>query len=870
MSLSVSYAEAVPEIFVSEIKSPIKIDGQINEEGWQKASCIPVFVDLIKGTPANISTKVKIGWDTEFLYLAFDCSEPNVSGLVSNYTKKDAALWHDDNIEVFILPPGQREYFLFIFNPKGILYDAKVYDTSYDPNIIVATVCDNESWIVECKIPWSQIGGMPREEMIWKMNFARLRMAGGKNEEFYCWSPSRGSLHNVETFGDVVFGMNSPSINDINILSLPNLNQNLNISGISNDNFPIELSILGGELCEKKVLSEGTKWQITTNYKISNEMQQSYTLVFATDGKIFYRQEFPLQCDQMFEFSRLVPTLDYLDSLVATRQLSNEFEVHAKELLKEGREIVDTANNYAKKETSDSDELFKGLKDKLEDFKSRLSSPILWTHLPFETVKPQMWPEHDSIKEINIKSVINEKESASLLITNLYYNEPLSLRIGSTPLNTPNHIGPSGFGYTSCWTDNIKLSEAVMVRTRKKGVIADAIVPLDGVGRFSVPPQETRELWFTVDTHGMKAGIYSGYINIKSFDPLDIQINIKVPVKLEVLPVELPEKSPYTFGVWDYSQAAYYDVALKNQLESYSNIFYINLGTTVFGACPYEYDSAGKSNLDLFVPLINRVKPHGKIFFDACWAGFVQNKNQWQPYHDKFIRDLVELTKKCGLDYNDWTIHLSDENITNEFLEMAKRAKMVDPNIRISADPMAQQLNEDQVEQLRKFLPYIDLWIPHHTGLSEPGMQVIRQSGKPILPYDCDPGKATSPASNRSLPLKAWAFDLNGVFVWCYMEGFEDIWNDLDGQQYDWANVYPGPTGQIVSSKRWEAWREGIEDVLLISVYENELKKKGINPKEDVLVKRLIEIGKSGIIQQDEMNDLKKEIIENVLKLRQP
>jgi hypothetical protein len=49
-------------------------------------------------------------------------------------------------------------------------------------------------------------------------------------------------------------------------------------------------------------------------------------------------------------------------------------------------------------------------------------------------------------------------------------------------------------------------------------------------------------------------------------------------------------------------------------------------------------------------------------------------------------------------------------------------------------------------------------------------------------------------------------------------------WDDFDGKYPDFSVIYEGPNNSIISSRRWEAWRMGIEDYELLTMYA---KKKG-------------------------------------------
>ena len=77
----------------------------------------------------------------------------------------------------------------------------------------------------------------------------------------------------------------------------------------------------------------------------------------------------------------------------------------------------------------------------------------------------------------------------------------------------------------------------------------------------------------------------------------------------------------------------------------------------------------------------------------------------------------------------------------------------------------------------------------------------------------------------RLLPWWAWIYGADGIGFWSYSstEG-SSAWNDVDGRQPDWAVVYealaPEKDNRPVSSRRWEAFREGLEDYYLLSLVD--------------------------------------------------
>ena len=96
-----------------------------------------------------------------------------------------------------------------------------------------------------------------------------------------------------------------------------------------------------------------------------------------------------------------------------------------------------------------------------------------------------------------------------------------------------------------------------------------------------------------------------------------------------------------------------------------------------------------------------------------------------------------------------------------------------------------------------------------------------------------EPSKTASPlASYRLLPWEAWARGLDGCAFWAYADCGDqagDAWDDFDGTRMDYAAVYgaagaPAPLSEpITPSKRWQAFRIGLQDVAILHAAEPRL-----------------------------------------------
>ena len=188
----------------------------------------------------------------------------------------------------------------------------------------------------------------------------------------------------------------------------------------------------------------------------------------------------------------------------------------------------------------------------------------------------------------------------------------------------------------------------------------------------------------------------------------------------------------------------------------------------------------------------------------------IQYLLQWRDY-----------LKAHGRDYGDYAFYPVDEpglgyggNNVQLLIDAATLFREADPKFRIYTDPVP-GLSRADYERLS---PFIDIWCPNMRLASgalcgDPRMAGILQSGKPVWSYECvSQVKSLSPLCyNRANPWRADFFGLSGIGYWTHSTTEVNIWFPGKGINDEYALVYPGPLP--VPSVRWEAVRDGLEDV---------------------------------------------------------
>jgi len=194
-------------------KTPLRIDGRLDDRAWKAAAWTTDFVDIegsVKPVP-RFRTRAKMLWDDEYLYIAAELEEPEIKATL---TKHDSVIFHDNDFEVFLKPgeaPGYFEFEINALNTGWDLYLNKPYreggkaDNSWDiPGLKTAvaihgTLNDpndkDHRWTVEIAFPWSAFASrlpVTKPEMgdQWRVNFSRVEWkAGQPKEDNWVWSP---------------------------------------------------------------------------------------------------------------------------------------------------------------------------------------------------------------------------------------------------------------------------------------------------------------------------------------------------------------------------------------------------------------------------------------------------------------------------------------------------------------------------------------------------------------------------------------------------------------------------------------------------------------------------------------------------------
>ena len=154
--------------------------------------------------------------------------------------------------------------------------------------------------------------------------------------------------------------------------------------------------------------------------------------------------------------------------------------------------------------------------------------------------------------------------------------------------------------------------------------------------------------------------------------------------------------------------------------------------------------------------------------------------------------------------------------------------------------------------------PYIDVWVPHLDKLTrtQSGLDLAeyyKTLGEPVYTYTCRTNMKGQSAYryHRLKPWQAAQLGLDGVFYWAYNSWRGDPWDDFDGPIADCGAIY-NATGGPITSRRWEASREGIEDWQIMRLVEG--LARGDAPAADRARKLIAEALETVLTRKDELD----------------
>jgi hypothetical protein len=480
-------------------------------------------------------------------------------------------------------------------------------------------------------------------------------------------------------------------------------------------------------------------------------------------------------------------------------------------------------------------------------YKAMYEKPFVYLPAnPMEMVFEKDMVLRENCKEINIQMWQNEYESAAFNIVNCS-DEAMTMGVSISPL-----LGPANEKIDSNRVFTIR--EAEYVKGSTVGSIADALVLLKEP--FTLQPGESIQIWLTIYNPTLIAYTYNGQVGVWAEGETTINLPIEtIPVTIEVQKYKFPEDVALDICNW-----AYYKVASLMEMAEDLRKHHINVYTVPPQDLPFLRFSSDQPSFVRkadFTKLDDALRTHNYArTFLLCLDFYSKKKDQgrfgnvkwmtpeWKTVFAEWLKNLVKHLNGEGIDYDKFALYPFDESLCDDFYKLAELIKETDPKVRIYANSFGKGPKE-----FMRFRELIDIWClqDSHCERNPQWMEQIKGFGKQVWTYEClRPMKAKDPYSYyRLMPWRAFKRGQTGAGFWIYYYGLNFQagavpWDDTLRPRGFSGVVYgrrgrpvPEPSENIIPSRRWEAWREGVEDYQYIFEVQRAIEKiKTENPKK--------------------------------------
>jgi len=419
------------------------------------------------------------------------------------------------------------------------------------------------------------------------------------------------------------------------------------------------------------------------------------------------------------------------------------------------------------------------------------------------------------INTISIEMLDNEFESVAIAVSNLR-PDPATLRLDCSAFESgTNQVDAK---------DVVTLHEVLSVRPDGTGELTEDPLPLLGQGQtIRLEVGETRKVWLTFRSRSLMSDTWCAALKVG--DIAAAELPVEVPVMIRVHPVRLPDRFTYRECNWLYLHGIRNDAlraaTMRDALDHKMNVF-------VIPGVSLQVDEQGKLGQSNTAAHDNLVRELGSnIFYLISGPVSIQWPPQFKPeaeQQEKVFADALrwygEHMRSLGVRYEDFAIYLQDEPGLlgrdagfEAWVGTVKRFKAAEPRIQLYANPAGGA----RAELLRPLQDLIDVWAPDlHLVREQPEtLAEIFQHGQQYWHYEA-PGdqRCLDPLGfYRVKPWVAFQMGMTGGGYWVYSSA--KYWFAEPGGGSEYGSVYLADQGPV-TTKRWEASRDGIEDFELL------------------------------------------------------
>ena len=170
-----------PPVHAVRFDVPINVDGSLDEAAWQTAPPTTLFHqrDPVEWAAPSQRTEVRVGYDDAALYIGAHLYDTAPDSVIARLTRRDVSI-AADQFFVYLDPNrDRRSGYYFGVNAAGTLYDGTLsndgaQDNSWDAVWLGRARRTSDGWVVEMRIPFSQLRYAAGAAPEWGIDFQRI------------------------------------------------------------------------------------------------------------------------------------------------------------------------------------------------------------------------------------------------------------------------------------------------------------------------------------------------------------------------------------------------------------------------------------------------------------------------------------------------------------------------------------------------------------------------------------------------------------------------------------------------------------------------------------------------------------------------
>ena len=423
--------------------------------------------------------------------------------------------------------------------------------------------------------------------------------------------------------------------------------------------------------------------------------------------------------------------------------------------------------------------------------------------------------------DLIIEAFGGETESAALNLSN-FSSRPLIIRVEPDPIYSEldSSLVPARKVFS--------FHEVLQVPTEALDYpySADALPLLGQAGTIIIPPWDVRQLWINADVSALSPGKWISKIRFRTMESESKEVTANISI--DVWKSHLPKQQDLKLCHWGYVHTSILkdqpEAALKDQVSHGTNVF---VATNTFAPkANYDEDCnlIGDIDFSQHDEYVQQHSSHGLILFfnyqSSLKCPAKKFSPQWTKAYKHWLKKWIDHLLQMGVAYKDFAFYPIDEpglreGLVDLFISYSKPIREVDAKAQIYTDPVKRASMSD----LKRMAPYVDIWCPNRGGyLLKEGAEkltFLKSTGKTVWTYECaGNAKHQSPLGYyRAQSWLVWFRGLTGIGFWSYCTSRYDPWY-MPAGGHDYLLIYQGDG--VVTSKRWEAVRDGIEDYSML------------------------------------------------------